>query len=312
MRENPPASAPGAPLAQTSTAPAHPEAVLRAIGLMRSHTAEALTLNDLADAAYSSPYHFLRTFSRATGLSPGRFLGALRLKAAVRLLLTTDMPVTEVCFASGYNSLGTFTRRFAEVIGVPPGRLRQGVVRAEIDHRLPAGLPPLALAAAAGATVRGQLLPGELPGQETATTAMAATAATAATRLFFIGLFTARYPQGAPVACALLRGPGPFALRHVPDGVYHLLAAAVASPAALWQSFLGDHPDLLAGSLKTPVVVSGGAVSGPTQLALRRPRPTDPPLLTCLPLLLSRQSALGEPWAGGGRPDALRDGLLAD
>jgi AraC-like DNA-binding protein len=275
---------------------------------MRSHTAETLTLNDLADAAYSSPYHFLRTFSRATGLSPGRFLGALRLKAAVRLLLTTDMPVTEVCFASGYNSLGTFTRRFAEVIGVPPGRLRQGVVRGEIDRRLPASLPPVALAAAAGTTVRGQLLPGELAAEEPAA---ALETATTAARLFFIGLFTARYPQGAPVACALLRVPGPFALRHVPDGVYHLLAAAVAPPSALWQSFLGDHPDLLAGSLKTPVVVTGGEVSGPTQLALRRPRPTDPPLLTCLPLLLSRQRTLGEPWTGG-RSDRLRDGLLAD
>ncbi len=306
MRENLSTSAPLAPSAETASA--HPEAVLRAIGLMRSHTAEALTLNDLADAAYSSPYHFLRTFSRATGLSPGRFLGALRLKAAVRLLLTTDMPVTEVCFASGYSSLGTFTRRFTEVIGVPPGRLRQGVVRPEIDRRLPAGLPPLALAAAAGATVRGQLLPGELAGDEPAA---AATNRAIEPRLLFVGLFTARYPQGAPVACALLRAPGPFALRHVPDGVYHLLAAAVASPSALWQSFLGDHPDLLAGSLKTPVVVSGGAVSGPTQLTLRRPRPTDPPLLTCLPLLLSRQSAAAEPWAGG-RSDALLDGLLAD
>ena len=284
MRENP----------QTSPAPAHPEAVLRALGLMRSHTTEALTLNDLAAAAYSSPYHFLRTFSRATGLSPGRFLGALRLKAAVRLLLTTDMPVTEVCFASGYGSLGTFTRRFAEVIGVPPGRLRQGrreIARAEIDRRLPAGLPALSPAAVGGTTVRGHLLASEEPVEPVGP-------APRETRLLFLGLFTARYPQGAPVACALLRQPGPFALRHVPDGVYHLLAAAVAAPAVLWQSFLGDHPDLLAGSLKTPIVVRGGEVSGATRLTLRRPQPTDPPLLTCLPLLLLHQGALFNPGVG--------------
>ncbi|HEV7516049.1 MAG TPA: helix-turn-helix transcriptional regulator [Thermoanaerobaculia bacterium] len=276
---------------------ADPAAVLRAIGLMRSRTGEALTLNDLADAAYSSPFHFLRTFTRTTGLSPGRFLGALRLKVAVRLLLTTDLPVTEVCFESGYNSLGTFTRRFAEVIGVPPGRLRHGAARPEIDRQPPAGLPPL-FPATGGATVRGRLRPGAEP---------------AAARLLFVGLFTANYPQGVPVACALLRAPGPFALRHVPDGTYHLLAAAAPADLTaldtLWQSFLGD-PELLAGSLKTPLVVTAGAVFGPTDLDLRPPRPTDPPLLSCLPLLLGRESARAEPRAGRAA-GSLHDGFLA-
>ncbi|HZF07528.1 MAG TPA: helix-turn-helix transcriptional regulator [Thermoanaerobaculia bacterium] len=278
--------------------PADPTPVLRALDLMRGQAGEPLTLNDLADAAYASPYHFLRTFRRATGLSPGRFLGALRLKTAVRLLLTTDLPVTEVCFASGYNSLGTFTRRFAEVIGVPPGRLRQGVARTEIDRRLPAGLPPL-FTAAGGATVPGRLLPG--------TNSPETAAPPSGAGLLFVGLFTANYPQGAPVACALLRAPGPFVLRHVPDGTYHLLATAVAEPAALWTSFLSDQPDLLAGSLKDPVRVTGGAVFGGTELTLRRPQPTDPPLLTCLPLFLSRQRALLDPRAAGSH----LDGLLA-
>jgi AraC-like DNA-binding protein len=251
--------------------------VLRALEVMRSQTAgEPLTLKDLADAAYVSPYHFLRTFRRATGLPPGRFLAALRLKAAVRLLLTTDLPVTDVCFESGYNSLGTFTRRFTEVMGLPPGRLRLGASQSE-ERRCADEPPPRA--GSGGTTVRGHLFAGE---EVEGTTA----------RLYFVGLFTANYPQGAPVACSLLEEPGPFALCPVPDGTFHLLAAAISDPDALWESFLGDHPDLLAGSLQTPIEVMQGRATGPTDLTLRRPQPTDPPLLACLPLLLGHRRAL--------------------
>ncbi|HTQ78620.1 MAG TPA: helix-turn-helix transcriptional regulator, partial [Thermoanaerobaculia bacterium] len=204
-----------------------PSAVLRALSLMRSQASEPLTLRDLADAAYASPFHFLRTFRRATGLSPGRFLGALRLKSAVRLLMTTDLPVTEVCFASGYNSLGTFTRRFTEVMGLPPTLLRRGAGGAGAAGEL-RGRPPLPVAARPpaartptrpeGTAVRGSLHLSE-------------EAEASAAEIYFVALFTAHYPQGIPVACTLLTAPGPFVLPPVPNGAFHLLAAAVTDPA---------------------------------------------------------------------------------
>jgi AraC family transcriptional regulator len=264
--------------------PADHAAVLRAIELMHRRAGEPLSLTDLARAVYSSPFHFLRTFRRVTGLSPGRFLAAIRMKRAVRLLLTTDLPVTEVCYESGYNSLGTFTRRFTEAIGVAPGRLR-----------LPGGLalpsrgaqPPQA--DAGGATLRGQVAWGAERGP---------------LGMIFVGLFATRAPQGFPAACALLSAPGPFALERVRDGVYHLVAAGVPAPEALWDSFLRDHPDFLAGSLVDEVAVESGAARGATDLVLRRPRPIDPPLLACLPLLLGRNPLLQVSNPGEARPGA--------
>jgi AraC family transcriptional regulator len=262
--------------------------VLRALALMRKRMAEPLSLREMAGAAHQSPYHFLRTFSRATGLSPGRFLGAIRLKAAVRLLLTTDLSVTDVCFASGYNSLGTFTRRFSEVIGVPPGRLRMPLP-AGVDGRAPATGDAMAghgrESLPGGTTVRGRVAGGEDRGGRA--------------RLIFVGLFATHSPQGFPAACALLRSPGAFALRGVADGVYYLLGAAVRDASSLWDNFLREHPEFLAGSLQAPVRVEAGAVRGPTLLALRLPRPTDPPLLICLPLLLLRDQGV---WPAAAAP----------
>lgn len=265
--------------------PADHAATLRAIELMHRRAGEALSLAELAQAAYASPYHFLRTFRRVTGLSPGRFLTAIRMKRAVRLLLTTDLPVTEICYESGYHSLGTFTRRFTAAIGVAPGRLR-----------LPGGLAlpgrgARARDAASGrTTVSGRIRWGAQRGP---------------LGMIFVGLFGTHAPQGFPTACALLHAPGPFALERVGDGAYHLVAAGVPSPEALWDNFLRDHPDFLAGSLVDEVAVEGGSARGPTDLVLRRPRPTDPPLLTCLPLLLLRgrgPAALSE-LLGRGRSD---------
>ena len=94
---------------QTGTAPLHGLAVERVLATMRERLDEDLTLHDMADVAHLSPYHFTRVFRHVTGIPPCEFLTALRLQEAKRLLLTTGLSVTDVCFEVGYSSLGTFT-----------------------------------------------------------------------------------------------------------------------------------------------------------------------------------------------------------
>ena len=99
--------------------------VEQVIAEMRKGVDGPLSLGDMADMAHLSTYHFARTFRRVTGVPPGEFLSAPRLEEAKRLLLTTDLSVSEVCFEAGYNSLGTFTTRFKQLVGMSPGRLRR-------------------------------------------------------------------------------------------------------------------------------------------------------------------------------------------
>jgi AraC-like DNA-binding protein len=77
-------------------------------------------LAEMARAANLSPWHFHRLFADAFGVTPHRFIAALRLEAAKRLLLTGEASVTEACLALGYSSLGTFSARFRTATGLSP------------------------------------------------------------------------------------------------------------------------------------------------------------------------------------------------
>jgi transcriptional regulator GlxA family with amidase domain len=84
-----------------------------------------LTLDDLAGAAAMSPNHLLRTFRAAFGQTPHQYLTRLRLARARQLLVSTDLPVTEVCLAVGFESLGSFSTLFRREYGLAPSHLRQ-------------------------------------------------------------------------------------------------------------------------------------------------------------------------------------------
>src|SRR5436190_1112635 len=121
---------------------AHTQAVERAIQAMHTHLHEVLTLEDLASVACLSPSHFHRIFRRLIGIPPGEFLSALRLQAARRLLVTTRLSVTEICFAVGYTSTGSFTTHFTHLVGLSPRLLRQRAHTFEPPPAEPAGLCP--------------------------------------------------------------------------------------------------------------------------------------------------------------------------
>ena len=86
--------------------------------------AQPLDVEALARDAHMSAGHFSREFRRAYGESPYSYLMTRRIERAMALLRVGDLSVTEVCFEVGCSSLGTFSTRFTELVGLPPSAYR--------------------------------------------------------------------------------------------------------------------------------------------------------------------------------------------
>jgi AraC-like DNA-binding protein len=97
----------------------------RARDRMDREYARPLDVESLARGAHMSAGHFSREFRRAYGESPYSYLMTRRIERAMALLERGDLSVTEVCFAVGCASLGTFSTRFTELVGVPPSVYRR-------------------------------------------------------------------------------------------------------------------------------------------------------------------------------------------
>jgi AraC-like DNA-binding protein len=262
---------------RSGTLAIHAEAVQRAITAMHEHLEEPLSLESMAAAAILSRYHFSRVFHQFTGLPPGRFLAALRLAEAKRLLLTTRLTVTDICFRVGYNSLGTFTMRFTQSVGISPGRFRQ------LPHRgVPTGFEPLRSAgdghASTGGSIVGRI---EAPPNHNGPV--------------FVGLFSSSIPEGRPRRCATLVTPGEYCMEGVSTGTYHVFAISLPWPKEPLGMFLPEHDSLHVGRLAGMVSVRGRGVHR-VDVRLRPAAFTDPPVLIALPLLLAEQ--LGREAAG--------------
>ena len=87
--------------------------------------AQPLDVEALARGAHMSAGHFSRAFKLAYGESPYGYLMTRRIERAMALLRRGDLSVTEVCFEIGCSSLGTFSTRFTELVGVPPSVYRR-------------------------------------------------------------------------------------------------------------------------------------------------------------------------------------------
>jgi transcriptional regulator GlxA family with amidase domain len=98
--------------------------------------AQPLDVEELARGVNLSAGHLSRAFKAAYGESPYSYLMTRRIERAMALLRRGDLSVTEVCFAVGCSSLGTFSTRFSELVGVPPSVYRrEGVATTS-------GMPP--------------------------------------------------------------------------------------------------------------------------------------------------------------------------
>ena len=240
----------------------------------RERLCEPISLHDMSRVAYLSTFHFNRVFHQITGLPPAKFISAMRLDEAKRLLLNTNLSITDICFEVGYNSLSTFTRRFTQRVGLGPREFRylaERITPASVES-LCAHYAELTGRATLRASVEVEgFVDSPKPGGGP----------------IFVGLFRAHIPQSRPVGGALLTSPGAFRIGPVPDGTYHLLAAALPRLADTLGYLLPDSANLSVGAWNGPVIVRQGRASGRFNISLRPMALTDPPLLVSLPFLLA-------------------------
>lgn len=113
--------------------------LLRAKDRMDAASEEIWPVRRLARVSGVSEAHFARAFRAAFGVPPHRYLLTRRIERAKALLRDTDLPITEIAFETGWNSLGTFGRTFRDVTGESPGelRVREQATMGELD-RVPA------------------------------------------------------------------------------------------------------------------------------------------------------------------------------
>lgn len=234
-------------------------AVRRAITTMRENLGEQLTVDDMARAALFSKFHFTRIFQRVTGVSPGRFLSAVRLQQAKYLLVTTSLKVADISLLVGYNSVGTFSTRFSRSVGMPPTiyRRRAGFATHILSEQDGCGSTP------SRAQVSGHVPPhggGE-------------------SRLVFVGLFADRIPEGKPVRCTVQQGPGRFQFDQVPPGNWYLLAQSVPTDDAVVDAS-GDGKGVCVAT-HGPIAVRTDTVVD-LEVELKPVRALDPPVLLAL------------------------------
>lgn len=249
----------------------HEFAVGTVISSMRADVSFPFTLETFAEMANYSPFHFARMFRQAIGIPPGEFLAALRFERAKELILRTNLSITDICFDVGFSSLGTFSSRFKQLVGVSPVDMRT------LPETLGPRLPDLDSMEPVEPTGVGVTMDGEV------------SSPIPQTGHLFIGLFPSAIPQGSPVSGAITSGPGPFALHDVPNGMYRLMAALIPQSDDLLAHHLpGDS--LLVGADPLPVIVAPDVPRRRLRIELRPLLPTDPPILTALAPLAMRRS----------------------
>ncbi len=91
---------------------------------LADHFTDDISLKEIADHCFISAFHFSRVFKAFTSYSPHQYLLSLRLKHAEMLLKNTQLPVTDICFSSGFNSLEYFSAAFGQKYKYAPSRFR--------------------------------------------------------------------------------------------------------------------------------------------------------------------------------------------
>lgn len=244
----------------------HTRMVQRVVAAMRSET-EPLALVDYAEIAGLSPYYFNRTFRQIIGIPPGEFATSLRFERAKHMLLHTQASVTEICFEVGYESLGTFSTRFKNLVGVTPANFRNLPDKvADLDFsKSTFKIDP-----------RHHHVRGRVEGTMTFPAGQRAS--------IFIGVYPARIAASHPVTGRMLTEAGPFELTHVPYGSWIVLSAALPTINDPIQHLLPAGQ--LHVSASSPFDLFPGNEIAQVHLNYGRPNPMQPPVVIALPSLI--------------------------
>lgn len=237
--------------------------VERAIDCLWKRYSEPLSLAEMARSALLSRFYFSRLFKDTTGVTPGRFLAAVRVHQAKHLLVHTALRIADVSTAVGYNSLGSFTNYFTASVGASPGRYRRLARSGGFD--LPGPRPD---ARAGCGAIAGTL---ELPAGH-------------GNARVYVGAFRTpivQYPPAAAVVVHVPAGrPCTYHLPEVPEGTWHVHAVGVAD--GVWPDPWNRSTPLVGGRDAVTVAAAHVTHAG---ARLRRGRPADPPVLLALPAL---------------------------
>ena len=98
--------------------------VVQAKLFIDEHFAENLDLDNISDEACFSKFHFIRLFKKIYGKTPHQYLTVVRMERA-KILLRDDIPVSEVCYAVGFESLSSFSGLFRRLVGKAPSEYSQ-------------------------------------------------------------------------------------------------------------------------------------------------------------------------------------------
>ncbi len=246
-------------------------AVDRVIDCVREDLSEPHTIETMAAIARLSPFHFTRVFHEIVGIPPVKYLYALRIEEAKRLVITTRQKVIDICYSVGYSSLGSFNRRFVEIVGRSPRSMRGLSHKLDIHdlrNRIERTCDQSAIDTF-GQTVHGTVrVPENFCG------------------VTLIGLFSSAPPQNRPLACTVLQSSGFYSLSAPEAGNYYVIAAGLR-----WHDDPGRFL-LQEGALH--------AVAGPVHVALEHPKkidldlsepkPTDPPIVPSMAVLLIEEA----------------------
>jgi len=97
----------------------------RVTDYIEDHLDDPLSLSELAAIACLSPFHFSRCFKRSMSMGPSRYVVRRRIDRARHLVVHSDMSLSDIAAATGFDSQSSFTERFRREVGVSPGRLRR-------------------------------------------------------------------------------------------------------------------------------------------------------------------------------------------